>query len=92
MLIEELGIMPSEVKESAWKSALITFGAFLVSGNAREYSPGLKFYIIGAIPMLPYLFGGHYSHIGKFSDIFIAAVVLFAVTLFTLGAFRVRLN
>jgi hypothetical protein len=32
MMIEELGIMPKEGEESAWKGAMVTFGAFMILG------------------------------------------------------------
>lgn len=37
MMIEELGIMPKEDGEAAWKGALITFGSFMVLGNLLAY-------------------------------------------------------
>jgi len=77
MMIEELGLMPEEAGKSAWKSALITFGAFI---------------ILGAIPSLAYLFSGTYNHAAKFDGVFAASVVLFAITLFILGAWRGRIT
>lgn len=77
MMIEELGLMPEEAGKSAWKGALITFGAFIV---------------LGAIPSLAYLFSGTYSHVAKFDGVFAAAIVLFSVTLFILGAWRGRIT
>jgi len=73
MMVEELGIMPKEVGTEAWKGGLITFGSFM---------------ILGGIPMLPYLFSGTYSRVGKLDDVFGAAVALFSISLFTLGAFK----
>jgi len=77
MMIEELGLMPEEAGKSAWKSALITFAAFIV---------------LGAIPSLAYLFSGTYNHAAKFDGVFAASVVLFAITLFILGAWRGRIT
>lgn len=64
-----------------------------------------SFFVFGGIPMLPYLFSGNvyflknvnfliiikYHHIGKLDGVFAAAVVLFAVALYTLGALKVNL-
>jgi len=77
MMIEELGIMPKEVGGEAWKSGLITFGAFM---------------ILGGIPMLPYLFSGQYREVGRTNGIFGAAVALFAIALFVLGAYKGKIT
>jgi VIT1/CCC1 family predicted Fe2+/Mn2+ transporter len=77
MMIQELGIMPDGDGPSAWKSALITFTSFIV---------------LGGIPALSYLFSGSYNKVAAFDGVFAASVVLFAVTLFTLGAFRGRIT
>jgi hypothetical protein len=50
MMIEELGIMPSDQTIVPWKSALATFFSFLLLGGA---------------PMLPYLFSISYSTVGR---------------------------
>jgi VIT1/CCC1 family predicted Fe2+/Mn2+ transporter len=77
MMIEELDIMPNESSTVAWKGAVITFGSF---------------FVFGGIPMLPYLFSGNYHHIGKLDGVFAAAVVLFAVALYTLGALKGKIT
>lgn len=41
MMIEELEIIPKESEISAWKSGVVTF---------------ISFFILGGIPVLPYLF------------------------------------
>lgn len=41
MMIEELEIIPEESQTSAWKSGLVTF---------------FSFFILGGVPVLPYLF------------------------------------
>lgn len=38
--------------------------------------------------MLPYLFSGRYTEVGKFNAVFGSAIALFGVTLFILGAFK----
>jgi len=77
MMIEELGLMPEEAGKSAWKGALITFGAFI---------------LLGGIPALAYLFSGTYNKAAKFDGVFAAAIILFSVTLFILGAWRGRIT
>jgi len=77
MMIEELGLMPEEAGKSAWKGALITFAAFIV---------------LGGIPALAYLFSGTYTRAAKFDGVFAAAIILFSITLFILGAWRGRIT
>jgi hypothetical protein len=77
MMIEELGILPKEAGSEAWKGALITFGAFIV---------------LGGLPMIPYLASGTYNKAEKLGSIFGAAVAVFSVALFVLGAFKVKLH
>jgi len=77
MLVEELGILVADAGPSAIKSGFITFGSFI---------------ILGGIPALPYLFSGQYNHGANFDGVFAAAVILFAITLFILGAFRGRIT
>jgi VIT1/CCC1 family predicted Fe2+/Mn2+ transporter len=74
MMVEELGIMPKDEEGGAIKGALITFASFV---------------LLGGFPMIPYLISGKYHTVGKADGVFAAAVVLFAVALFILGAFRV---
>jgi len=77
MIVEELGILPKGAETAAWKGALVTFVSFLACGG---------------LPMLPYLFSAQYDKIGSFDDVFGAALALFCVTLFTLGAFKGRIT
>jgi VIT1/CCC1 family predicted Fe2+/Mn2+ transporter len=73
MMIEELGIMPSDQTIVPWKSALATFFSFLLLGGA---------------PMLPYLFSISYSTVGHIDLIFWIACAVFLVTLFILGSLK----
>jgi len=77
MLMEELGILSAEAGPSAIKSGLITFSSFV---------------ILGGIPALPYLFSGEYNRAAQFDGVFGAAIALFVIVLFTLGAFRGRIT
>lgn len=77
MLIKELGIMPHDVGTSAWKSGLVTMAAFV---------------ILGAFPMLPYVFAMTYDVAGRTDGVFWASLAIFCVTLFVLGAFKGKIG
>jgi len=77
MMIEELGIMPVDNSENPLKSGFITFGSFMV---------------FGGLPMLAYLCAGSYTTKGNFDAVFIAAIILFAVALFSLGAVKGKIT
>jgi len=72
MMMEELGLMKEE-NEAIWKGSLATFIAFL---------------ILGAIPMLPYVFSGDYSTVGTVDIIFGVSLILFFFVLYILGGFK----
>lgn len=74
MMIEELGIIPDQSTASPWKSGLITF---------------FSFFVLGGIPMLPFLLSGEYNEPSGRDAFFWSAVGLFGVCLFSLGAFKV---
>jgi len=76
MMIEELGLLPSDSGD-AWKSAIITFVSFI---------------IFGGLPMLPYLFSVHYTKQASVDAVFWAAIAVFVVSLFALGAFKGRIT
>jgi len=73
MMIEELGMMPSDDGGSMLKGALVTFGSFLV---------------FGGLPMLAYLCAGGYSSQGNLDSVFFAAIGLFVAALFVLGSVK----
>eukprot|EP01120_Amphizonella_sp_Union-15-10_P004014 TRINITY_DN1449_c0_g3_i1.p1 TRINITY_DN1449_c0_g3~~TRINITY_DN1449_c0_g3_i1.p1 ORF type:complete len:285 (+),score=64.85 TRINITY_DN1449_c0_g3_i1:79-933(+) len=73
MMIEELGLKPVDKAVSPFKSAMITF---------------LSFMLFGGIPMLAYLCSGSYDKRGGLDLIFGISIVLFAVSLFMLGAYK----
>jgi VIT1/CCC1 family predicted Fe2+/Mn2+ transporter len=77
MLAEELGIMPKEQEISALKSGIVTFSAFV---------------FFGGLPMLPYLFSGKYTHVGKFDFVFGISIALFCISLYSLGAFKGKIT
>ncbi|KAK5579389.1 hypothetical protein RB653_009072 [Dictyostelium firmibasis] len=78
MMMEEHGATVENDEEEgtdygAIKSALVTFGSFLICGG---------------IPLLAYLCSGHYNNKGEFDTIFIISIALFAIVLFLLGCFK----
>jgi len=77
MMIEELGMMPSEATSSPWKSALITFTSFI---------------ILGGLPMLPYLASGKYNERASTNAVFWSSVALFVVCLYILGAIKGKIT
>jgi len=77
MMIEELGMIPVEASSSAWKSALITFAAFVV---------------LGGTPLVPYLVSGKYKTAAALDAVFWSAVGLFSLCLYILGAFKGKIT
>jgi len=73
MMIEELGLKPVDKSVSPLKSSLVTFTSFM---------------IFGGLPMLAYIFAGHYDTPGRMDYVFWIAVALFGVALFLLGAYK----
>ncbi|EGC32641.1 hypothetical protein DICPUDRAFT_81525 [Dictyostelium purpureum] len=78
MMMEEHGAVAEDEEDGgskygAIKSALVTFGSFLICGG---------------IPLLSYLCSGHYNIPGDFDKIFIISIALFACVLFALGCFK----
>lgn len=78
MMVQELGMMPPDPEESAWKSGLVMFVSFL---------------IFGLIPLLSYLaFSTINFKTNKADALFAIACVLTAVALFTLGAIKSKFS
>lgn len=78
MMIQELGIMPPDPKDSPMKNGAVTFGAFL---------------IVGSIPLIAYLIFHQIKWDPSFRTYgtFILAGVITGITLFALGFFKGRL-
>eukprot|EP01119_Soliformovum_irregulare_P013469 TRINITY_DN3584_c0_g1_i1.p1 TRINITY_DN3584_c0_g1~~TRINITY_DN3584_c0_g1_i1.p1 ORF type:complete len:277 (-),score=29.33 TRINITY_DN3584_c0_g1_i1:59-889(-) len=76
-LIQEFSILPKGDSSAPWKGALVTFTAFI---------------ILGGIPMIPYLAAGKFTEVVGMDYIFWISVVLFAICLFTLGAYRGKIT
>jgi DNA damage-binding protein 1 len=78
MMVQELGMMPPDPEESAWKSGLVMFFSFL---------------IFGLIPLLSYLaFSTINFPSNKENALFAIACVLTAVALFALGAIKSKFS
>ncbi|EGG18847.1 hypothetical protein DFA_02586 [Cavenderia fasciculata] len=73
MMMEEHGDTYEEGDSGAMKSALVTFGSFMVCGG---------------IPLLAFLCAGGFSKTAGFDLIFIIAIILFSIVLFVLGCFK----
>jgi len=74
LMMENHGAVSEEDdNKGALKSALVTFTSFMICGG---------------IPLLSFLFSGHYGTQGKFDLVFIISIILFSVVLFALGCFK----
>jgi len=78
MMVQELGMLPPDPDESAWKSGLVMFLAFLT---------------FGIVPLLSYLaFSTINFKTNRENALFAIACVLTAVALFVLGAVKSKFS
>ena len=78
MMVQELGLLPPDPAESAWKSGLVMFLAFLA---------------FGLVPLLSYLaFSTINFKTNRETSLFAIACVLTAVALFILGATKSKFS